>query len=271
MTDKEVLQKAIEIAIKNGYKEPFMFGMGSDFSLDKFHVFKLYFSHDFAKAFFGEPKDISPADIIMDNKTLGYIPYYTRGWQYHLRQMVLEEKPIDYLRKFIDTTENPTNDESSEVKGKSQIKGEELEDKSIEKIMEYKSVSGITIEDIYPKHGFIIDKLNINIIPENHLKNNVMTIGTFSTKSDLNKRKGILIVNSLIYDNFNEEILELIFNNFYPQKIERNYSGFDSNYKMYGYSKLFDVVKDGEAAPEYDFVFIQEFGEIRVETRKYKK
>ena len=98
-----------------------------------------------------------------------------------------------------------------------------------------------------------------------------MTIGTFSTKSDLNKRKGILIVNSLIYDNFNEEILELIFNNFYPQKIERNYSGFDSNYKMYGYSKLFDVVKDGEAAPEYDFVFIQEFGEIRVETRKYKK
>ena len=102
MTDKEVLQKAIEIAIKNGYKEPFVFGMGSSFSLDKFQIFKLYFSHDFAKNFFGDGninsigyESYKVCRNILCNTSLTF-------WQYHLQQMVLEEKPIDYLRKFIE-------------------------------------------------------------------------------------------------------------------------------------------------------------------------
>lgn len=102
MTDKEVLQKAIEIAMGNGYKEPFMFGMGSDFSLDKFHVFKLYFSHDLAKAFFEEHAEYSPEDLVKFNKHYGYLPMVETGWQHHLQQMVIEENPIDYLRKFIE-------------------------------------------------------------------------------------------------------------------------------------------------------------------------
>ena len=118
MKDKEILEKAIEIAIKNGYKEPFVFGMGSSFSLDKFQIFKLYFSHDFAKAFWGtKQKDTGYEEIsgISGGERVDTNAICIEAWKYHLQQMVLEEKPIDYLRKFIDTTENPTNDESSVV------------------------------------------------------------------------------------------------------------------------------------------------------------
>jgi len=31
---------------------------------------------------------------------------YVIKWMEHLQQMVLEENPIDYLRKFLDNTEN---------------------------------------------------------------------------------------------------------------------------------------------------------------------
>ena len=94
LTDKEVLQKAIEIAMENGYKEPFMYGMCSDFSLDKFQVFKLYFSHDFARAFF---KYKEPTKLIGQI----YKKSYYHDFELHLMKMVIEENPIDYLRKFI--------------------------------------------------------------------------------------------------------------------------------------------------------------------------
>ena len=166
MTDKEVLQKAIEIAIENGWSQGFNFKEDLRYEYNpiplEYQAMSICFSHEFAKAFWGEGENQNREFDDFGSPTYKYSDgsfFKIPEWQYHLQQMVLEENPIDYLRKFIDTTENPTNDESSEVKSKSQIKGEELEDKSIEKIMEYKSVSGITIEDIYPKHGFIIDKL----------------------------------------------------------------------------------------------------------------
>jgi len=100
MTDKEVLNKAIEIAMDNGYKEPFMYGMCSDFSLDKFQVFKLCFSHDFAKAFWGE-KHSGHQNLV--RKGIGnYITSPINDWQHHLQQMIIEENPINYLRKFIE-------------------------------------------------------------------------------------------------------------------------------------------------------------------------
>ena len=106
MTDAEVLRKAIEKANGKGYKLPFGWGLchrvgcinlifdggrgelGSH--IEETEFWRIIFSHSFAKAFWGLARP--GIDDIPD-------------WQYHLRQMVLEENPIDYLRKFIDQKE----------------------------------------------------------------------------------------------------------------------------------------------------------------------
>jgi hypothetical protein len=52
-------------------------------------MYAFLFHHDFAKAFWGE-KDY-------------HLPFgKIKAWQDNLQQMVLEENPIDYLRKFIE-------------------------------------------------------------------------------------------------------------------------------------------------------------------------
>ncbi len=117
MKDKEVLQKAIEVAIENGWRQ------GSNFKTDLLYQYNenplerqaqnVCFSHDFAKAFWGDkPVNQFGADLSYlgtdddplkelheaagSPKHLGLV-----AWQYHLQQMVLCENPIDYLRKFI--------------------------------------------------------------------------------------------------------------------------------------------------------------------------
>lgn len=56
------------------------------------------FSHDFAKAFWGEKTKtdrIYDCDYeIVDDRSLP-------AWQYHLQQMVLEKEPLKYLEKFL--------------------------------------------------------------------------------------------------------------------------------------------------------------------------
>jgi hypothetical protein len=117
LTDKEVLEKAIEIAIENGYKEPMntvdvseddykftiliwkvpWFTMG-----DFFKTEEVIFSHDFAKAFWG----ITQTSIVNYDDAIMERPYsFELGftWQRHLMKMVIEPNPIDYLRKFINT------------------------------------------------------------------------------------------------------------------------------------------------------------------------
>ena len=49
------------------------------------------FSHDFAKAFWGE-EDYSDGKIVIAN---------LKAWQYHLQQMVRETEPLKYLERFI--------------------------------------------------------------------------------------------------------------------------------------------------------------------------
>lgn len=102
MTNEEILQKAIEKAINNGWES-------GDFWLqDNITVLEIkyaMFSHDFAKAFWGERIEycdachkqhfgnMSDCDCgIGDNQ---------ESWKFHLQQMVLEEKPIKYLEKFL--------------------------------------------------------------------------------------------------------------------------------------------------------------------------
>jgi hypothetical protein len=114
MTDKEVLQKVIEkimivdeddqhliyICNKSFYsthnipkhkivEELFCIEFPFNNNLDYNKTYAFLFHHDFAKAFWGE-KDY-------------HLPFgKIKAWQDNLQQMVLEENPIDYLRKFIE-------------------------------------------------------------------------------------------------------------------------------------------------------------------------
>lgn len=103
MQDKEILKKAIEIAIENGYVLPEAFGLNRMFMEDRFQLFKGFFSHDFAKAFFGG-KGKAKFLINLNEEVHNF---YTEEHIFHLMKMVGFSNPIDYLRKFIDNTENP--------------------------------------------------------------------------------------------------------------------------------------------------------------------
>ena len=85
MTNEEILKKAIEKAWKSGYE--------GEKKVKKWHYLvqkgtleSIIFSHDFAKAFWGE--EIVEKEILAG--TCGYI-----AWKYHLQVMILEEDPIN--------------------------------------------------------------------------------------------------------------------------------------------------------------------------------
>ena len=114
MTNEEILTKAIEKAVKNGYR----FSDWTDETLTieyvKYKDYSMYelichnknhpineteliFSHDFAKAFFPKKEKL--------NKNIAYqlIPKGKEGWKYHLQEMVIlnDEERIKYLEKFL--------------------------------------------------------------------------------------------------------------------------------------------------------------------------
>ncbi len=99
MTNEQTLTKAIEKAIENGYNiDPgWVIDPVDNIVWPKTNTASetnsVIFSHDFAKAFWGEEE---------------YKPEFGRDfslpstpWQYHLQIMVLEEDPIKYLEKNI--------------------------------------------------------------------------------------------------------------------------------------------------------------------------
>lgn len=110
MTNREILQASIKKAISNGYKiysdidenSKLPTVITSDRLADAFTFHNLYFthifSHNFAKAFWGDKYIACPiydtdGAIIED---MGLV-----AWQYHLQQMVLESEPLKYLEKFL--------------------------------------------------------------------------------------------------------------------------------------------------------------------------
>ena len=96
MTNEEILQKAIEKAIKNGFNN-------RSWRIEAAELHKCYesliFSHAFAKAFWGEEDVDEPTNEYVAGKKI--IETHGIAWKYHLRQMVLEENPLKYLEKFI--------------------------------------------------------------------------------------------------------------------------------------------------------------------------
>ena len=128
MTNKQILTKAIEKAVKNGWIPQ---GMENTPELRKpneiianfFHQNTFLFYHSFAKAFWGERKarvvryyseymdgdfrhTITAEEYKNGTPDGGF--HFGRsykimnvGWQYQIKQMVLEEEPLLYLKKFL--------------------------------------------------------------------------------------------------------------------------------------------------------------------------
>jgi len=107
MTNKEILSKAISKV--KGY--PYGCIVFPDILQDK-KYYSTIFSHDFAKAFWGECKEwlhvmdgegICSVNIKPPKEKIESWEEYIEidGWKYHLQQMVLETEPLKYLEKFL--------------------------------------------------------------------------------------------------------------------------------------------------------------------------
>ena len=110
MNNEQILKKAIEKAIKNGWGNAFQKKFNEYWDLDgeeapyylrafgsglqNLRYESIIFSHEFAEAFWGNwDKKTEPliAETLED----------LQPWQYHLRKMVLEKEPIKYLERFL--------------------------------------------------------------------------------------------------------------------------------------------------------------------------
>ncbi len=126
MTNREILQKAIDKAITNGwglkenfdneeitvsdqiYKDSFSeaYLLRSASHNYHFELSSIIFSHSFAKAFWNEePTDTGLLYKPISNLESDIFSYGEErilpAWQYHLQQMVLETNLIVYLEKFL--------------------------------------------------------------------------------------------------------------------------------------------------------------------------
>lgn len=101
MINKQILQKAIEKAVENGWYTEFLDeewkvssgdGMPTVFWGDKFFCggTNIIFSHSFAKSFWG-----TGVMYIRENADPVYV------WQFHLRQLAISEDRLKYLEQFL--------------------------------------------------------------------------------------------------------------------------------------------------------------------------
>lgn len=103
MKDKEILEKAIEKTgmnfkvIDRIHYPTIETTIGVNSRPIEVNYEMIIFSHDFAEAFF--PKEIAKMTWYEELKPYSFED--VESWKVHLMKMVLEENPIDYLRKFI--------------------------------------------------------------------------------------------------------------------------------------------------------------------------
>jgi len=95
MTNEQILEKAIEKAWKNGFNQDKFWEdwntTGGDSYQPQNYEFMVIFSHDFAKAFWGDDIGYDMGDGLGREKC----------WEVNLQIMVLEKEPINYLEKFL--------------------------------------------------------------------------------------------------------------------------------------------------------------------------
>lgn len=118
MTNEEILKKVIDKAVDNGFTL-----LGKDYEetiIRLFHdqiilgysdayVYAIIFTHEFAKAFWGDEKVIVHPEHTDDENWFNcddpYVCCQTGAadpaWEYHLQKIVLEQEPLKYLEKFL--------------------------------------------------------------------------------------------------------------------------------------------------------------------------
>lgn len=113
--DEEILQKAIEKAVDNGwsfynwlidnwsYPKDFRDHPEQEGAVEeavkiisKSYFVNIIFSHSFAKAFWGEKDDWEAEET-----NSPWDGHNQERWQFHLQQMVLEEKPLQYIKEYL--------------------------------------------------------------------------------------------------------------------------------------------------------------------------
>lgn len=115
MTNKEIFEKAVKKAIQNGYSiNENVHTLAYNCYTQTYEEIPtlissndIIFSYGFAKAFWGEEwiewYGLLTPNLAFDpysgNKQ--YANYTLPAWEYHLQQMVLEDDPISYLKKFL--------------------------------------------------------------------------------------------------------------------------------------------------------------------------
>ena len=115
MTNEQILKKAIEKAVKNGWEEGIKFlsviELGQGF-LTKVLPYRVIFLHDFAKAFWGTKDEWHTTECTcggVDFHLGGYDMHKmncakikaNRGYKFHLKEMVLKKNPLKYIEKFL--------------------------------------------------------------------------------------------------------------------------------------------------------------------------
>lgn len=120
MTELEILQKAVDKALANGWRPS---GLETGTEADqlryaKKHTTKLnIFDHDFARALWGddeiqiwyEPTEYKTAnyqtpfgELSIDSEEDAWGELRTTAWRYHLQQIVIADDPIQYLGEHLD-------------------------------------------------------------------------------------------------------------------------------------------------------------------------
>ena len=96
MTNQEIIKKAIEKASKNGFKLKNKHLEETSYGAD-YNIFSIIFSHDFAKALFGE--EIIKMSV-GDSMGITHQMLW-KSYLYELQQMVISEDPIKYLGQYV--------------------------------------------------------------------------------------------------------------------------------------------------------------------------
>ena len=111
MKNKTILKRAINKAVKKGYRSEWFRGdgvwrvgevYGDAYDHYEDGIGRFIFSHDFAKAFWGT-EDVDRMTVASTRVANDLIKKYGKAvkWAYHLQQMVLEKDPIKYLEKYL--------------------------------------------------------------------------------------------------------------------------------------------------------------------------
>lgn len=122
MSNKEVLTKAIEKAIANGWKglRGIIYSGASftpDFQAEMYMIAnrpeEIIFNHDFAKSLWGE--ELVERYSGLTEEEYGpsrheYALILIPRWQYHLKEMIVDDEPIKYLKRELMSNEYSSDD-----------------------------------------------------------------------------------------------------------------------------------------------------------------